>query len=145
MRYLLGLLFFMQLTSVFAQDPIAEKMASYRKINQTGTLFVHFDKNVYSNNEMVYFTGYLLKLDSSEASKHHVLSVALIRDADSTVVLHNKFLMKDGLAFGNIVLPDKILTGKLSFHYLYRSYDKRPPRAFVYAIYYNQNCPRPFF
>ncbi len=115
MRYFFCLLCCFQLTSVFAQDRIAEKMAWYGKSNSTGNLFVHFDKNIYSNNEIVYFSGYLLKLDSSAASRHHVLSVALIRDADSTVVLQNKFLMKDGLAFGNLVLPDKILTGNYHF------------------------------
>lgn len=48
--------------------------------NPLTTLFVHFDKTIYTNNETVWFTGYILNAGLAEISKHQVLSVALVRD-----------------------------------------------------------------
>lgn len=86
------------------------------KAKPTTNLFVHFDKNVYSNNETVYFTGYLLKAAANPIITHSVMAIALIRDADSTVVLEDKFVMQNGLSFGSVTLPDSILTG--NYHFL---------------------------
>lgn len=115
MRYLIAffLLIFYQIG--FGQDQTTKKMHAYAKAVQVPSLFVHFDKNVYANNEMAYFTGYLLKVDPTDINKHHVLSVALVRNADSTVILQDKFVMQNGLSYGNIAMPDKILTGEYHF------------------------------
>ena len=98
-------------TTAFAQDPLAEKMEWYKQSKASGSLFVHFDKNVYSNNETVWFTGYLLKSGNKDINKHKILSVSLIRDIDSSVVIQDRFLMQDGISFGNLLLPDSLLTG----------------------------------
>ncbi|TKC07967.1 hypothetical protein FA048_12440 [Pedobacter polaris] len=86
------------------------------KVKPTTNLFVHFDKNVYANNETVYFTGYLITPAANPIYKHTVMAVAFIRDADSTIVLEDKFIMQNGLSFGSITLPDSILTG--NYHFL---------------------------
>ncbi|RYG18013.1 MAG: hypothetical protein EOO07_09905, partial [Chitinophagaceae bacterium] len=64
---------------------------------------------------MVYFTGYLLKTDSLSTAKHSVLSIALIRDADSTVIMQDKFFMQNGLAYGNMILLNKVIPGNYHF------------------------------
>lgn len=97
--------------SLFAQETIAQKMEWLGKAKPTTNLFVHFDKNVYSNNETVYFTGYLIKGGANRASTHKIMAVALIRDADSTVVIEDKFVMQNGLSFGSITIPDSLFTG----------------------------------
>ncbi|WP_461791537.1 hypothetical protein [Pedobacter sp.] len=96
-----------------AQDPLSTLFKQYSTSKTDDALFVHYDKNVYSNNEIIYFTGYLL---ASHLNNHSVLSVALIRDADSVVVGHKKFMMSSGIAFGSLMIPDSILVG--SYHLL---------------------------
>jgi hypothetical protein len=67
-RKLIVCVFFLSLIScdLFAQqttvkaDTIADKLSLYGYKNQRPLLFIHFDKNVYTNNENVWFTGYFL-------------------------------------------------------------------------------------
>lgn len=100
--------------AVFAQNNIDQKMEWLAKAKPTTNLFVHFDKNVYTNNEFVYFTGYLLK--TLNANKHQVMSVCLVRDLDTAVIAQDKFAMDKGLSFGSLTIPDSILTG--NYHFL---------------------------
>ncbi|WP_316772822.1 hypothetical protein [Pedobacter frigiditerrae] len=117
MRFLLlFFLFGIKVTTGISQENFANKMDWLAKAKPTSNLFVHFDKNVYSNNETVYFTGYLIKEAKVPISYHSVMAVALIRNIDSTIVLEDKFLMENGFSFGNINIPDSILTG--SYHFL---------------------------
>jgi len=116
MRFLiLSLLLCFGLQTTFAQNSVEQKMAWYALAKPTSNLFVHFDKNVYSNNETSYFTGYLIKEAKTAAIKHKVLSVALIRDLDSTLLFEDKFLIENGLSFGSLTLPDSITTGNYRF------------------------------
>ncbi|TDQ08820.1 hypothetical protein [Pedobacter metabolipauper] len=79
------------------------------------SLFVHFDKTIYTNNEMVWFTGYLLRGEMKDLNKHSILSVALVRDIDSAVIKQDKYLMVNGLSLGSMVLPDSMITGNYHF------------------------------
>jgi hypothetical protein len=116
MRFLiLSLLLCFGLQTTFAQNSLEQKMAWYALAKPTSNLFVHFDKNVYSNNETSYFTGYLIKEAKTAVIKHTILSVALIRDIDSTLLFEDKFLMNNGLSFGSLTLPDSIPTGNYRF------------------------------
>lgn len=81
---------------VFAQDPLTERFLFYSKSTNTTNLFVHFDKNVYSSNETVWFTGYLIT--TSNISRHKLMSVSLIKNDDQKVVLEDRFLMQNGLS-----------------------------------------------
>ncbi len=110
------LLIFFQLQSSFAQEAISDKMKWLAMAKPTSNLFVHFDKNVYSNNETVWLTGYLIKEAKVEISKHHVMAITLIRDIDSNLIIEDRFLMDKGLSFGSITLPDSLLTG--NYHFL---------------------------
>ncbi|TCC98348.1 hypothetical protein [Pedobacter hiemivivus] len=121
MRYWLNLILGLLIFSghvAFAQqeqpllvDPLAKQLYLYKLANPSPRLFVHFDKNIYTNNETVWFTGYLLTEREANISKHNIMSVALIRNSDSLVVKHQKFLMATSLSFGSMVLPDSMLAG----------------------------------
>jgi len=93
-------------------DSLAKKIQYYSAKKQQGVLFAHFDKTIYTNNENVWFTAYLLNAD---ANKNDVLSAVLINDNDRSIVLKDKFVMAKGIAFGNIFLPDSLLTANYSF------------------------------
>jgi hypothetical protein len=111
MRYLFCLL--LCFTGYFAagQDSVATKMKWYAKAKPTSNLFVHYDKNVYSNNETIYFTAYLIDPSINPSGAHKTLAVDVISDIDSSIVATDRFIMDKGLSFGNINLPDSILTG----------------------------------
>ncbi|MFT3827309.1 MAG: hypothetical protein QM731_25500 [Chitinophagaceae bacterium] len=93
-------------------DAITRKMYYYSLQKPSATLFVHFDKTVYTNNETVWFTGYLLKGNNS--NEYDALSVALLNNSDSTIAAEEKFVMASGLAFGNMLLPDSLPPGNYS-------------------------------
>lgn len=92
-------------------DPLAEQFYLYKLSRSQATLFVHFDKTIYTNNETVWFTGYLLNERSAYQKKHNIMSVALVRNSDSLIVKQQKFLMASSLSFGSMILPDSMLAG----------------------------------
>jgi len=74
------------------------------------SLFVHYDKTVYTGNETIWFTAYLLKSEV-DILKHNLLSVALINEDNRRLALEERFVMKEGYAHGNMRLPDTIPPG----------------------------------
>lgn len=140
-----GLLFYLGLQPVFAQDPLAEKMKWYNSSKPTTNLFVHFDKNVYANNETIWFTGYLIKTALTNINKHEIMSVALVRDIDSAIIIQDKFLMQNGVSFGNLIVPDSLLTG--NYHLLAYTnivVKNRPEVMFTQAITIKTNIDLKF-
>lgn len=79
----------------------------------SATLFVHFDKNIYTNRETAWFTGYLVK--DGTKSTANVLSAALVRTIDRSVLAQGKFVMNGGLSQGSLYLPDSLPTGDYNF------------------------------
>jgi hypothetical protein len=77
---------------------------------RSSTLFVHFDKNIYSNSESVWFTAYITKTNT--INLHHTLAVALVRNDDRSVLAAGKYVMEKEMAFGNLFLPDSLPTGR---------------------------------
>lgn len=117
--------FFLYLTilashnSLHAQWPrqieLSRQIYLHNQANPSAALYLHFDKNIYTNRETVWFTSYLLKSDVKEIDLHHILSVALIRDADSSVIQESKYMIQSGLGFGSMLLPDSMLMGNYHF------------------------------
>ncbi|MGF7078472.1 hypothetical protein [Mucilaginibacter sp. UYCu711] len=99
-------------SEVFADD-LANKLNLYGEKMQAPVLFIHFDKNVYTNNENVWFTAYFLNLINQTAYK--TLCVALVRDNDHLLVINEKFIVSQGLSFGNTVIPDTTAAGHYRF------------------------------
>jgi len=146
MRLLLLCLFFsLGFKIAFAQDPTATQMNWYGQAKSSSNLFIHFDKNIYANNETVWFTAYLLKQSSISIDKHQVLAVSLVKDVDSSIVVQNKFLIQNGIAFGNLVIPDSLITG--DYHLMAHTdiiVNGKPDAFFLQPITIKTNI-EPFF
>jgi len=139
-RIALVIFFLLQCSSIaFAQadaapfaDSLLKKFDYYSAKKQQGVLFAHFDKNVYTNNENVWFTAYLL---NTNANKNDVLSLILINDNGHSILLKDKFVMDKGIAFGNLFLPDSVLSGNYSFILYTNSVIKgEPQNVFIQAV-----------
>lgn len=101
-------------TSILSDQALLEKLAIYSKANPTNLLFVHTDKTIYTNNETVWFSAYLIK-STTDLKGHAFLSVVLVREDNKIVYMHNKYFMADGLSFGSLSLPDSIPPGNYQF------------------------------
>ncbi len=99
-----------------SQLELSQKMGYYNLSNSSASLFIHFDKSIYTNNETVWFTGYLLNTRTQQLRSNEVLSLALIRDIDSAIIKQDKYLITGGISFGNMLLPDSLLAG--DYHFL---------------------------
>lgn len=140
---MLGILFFLCVLlyiPVHAQkileitDQLTQEMEWYGVKKKPSVLFVHFDKNIYTSNEHVWFTAYLIE-GKSNLGEHHTLVVSLIRNDDSSVLSDQKFVMEKGLSYGHLILPDSLATG----HYSLLAYtnllsDGRPVTSFLQPI-----------
>ena len=96
------------------EDSLITKINYYNIVKSASILFAHFDKTIYVNNENIWFTAYLLNYDK-KINNPTILSLLLINDHDKTPVVEEKFVMTDGIAFGNLVIPDTIPPGDYSF------------------------------
>jgi len=65
-------------------DSLIKQFEYYRIKKQASVLYVHFDKTIYTNNENVWFTAYLLK--DAGKRKSDVLSVILVKDNEGGAV-----------------------------------------------------------
>lgn len=91
-------------------DSIYQKAALYSISQSSTTLFVHFDKTVYTSNENIWFTGYLFKT-AQTAPLYQTLSVALVSDATREVHKEVQFVVNSGICFGDMRLPDSLPVG----------------------------------
>lgn len=90
-------------------DTILAKLELYSINKPASLLFVHYDKTIYTNNENIWFTAYLL--NDTNTISYHTVAVALIRSDDKRIVLEEKYKMSNGHGFGNLTLPDTIPPG----------------------------------
>lgn len=114
-------------------DSLDKRMLLYSKNNALPSLFLHFDKTVYTPNELAWFTGYLL--GNAESGQHRVLSVSLVSAGDKRVILEKQFLMSQGISYGELRVPDTLSNGR----YLFLAYTDRmkkgePDQVFTQAI-----------
>lgn len=95
-------------------DSVATNLNNYGLSSAQSSLFVHFDKNVYTNNDQVWFTAYLLKA-VTDLKAYHTLYLSLVNNRDSSVVYQGKFLMDKGFCYGALNLPDSLQSGDYRF------------------------------
>ncbi|MFD1256693.1 hypothetical protein ACFQ3S_07780 [Mucilaginibacter terrae] len=95
-------------------DSLQHQLNLYRQSNPSSLLFVHFDKTLYTNNDNVWFTAYLLNAEDKQ--EHHTLSVSLVNDVDRVIALEEKFVMVNGIGLGNLFIPDSISPGNYTFN-----------------------------
>ncbi|MBC7914895.1 MAG: hypothetical protein H7Y07_12325, partial [Pyrinomonadaceae bacterium] len=111
---------FSWIISVAQTNPLVDtafnkKLDIYTKSHPADLLFVHVDKTIYTNNESIWFSAYLIKTLAKYANAHTILSVALMREDNKQIVIQDKYVMQDGLSFGSIILPDTIAPGNYQF------------------------------
>ncbi|THU37060.1 hypothetical protein FAM09_19090 [Niastella caeni] len=113
MRYFLVSILFLCMENTIAQmDSIPLKMEYYASFKNTDLLFVHTDKHIYTNNEFIWFSAWLLRCGNDSLPLHRVLSLALV-PADTRIVrVQQKFVMTNGYSYGSIQLPDSIAPGE---------------------------------
>jgi len=90
---------------------IQQKIENFHKDQLRIPLFLHIDKTVYTENEPIWFSAYLLN-NGFDISKHEVLHVFLFRHDDRSVALSGKFKIEKGISAGDLILPDSIPAGK---------------------------------
>jgi hypothetical protein len=114
---------------------IENKITTYNKTIASDLLFLHFDKNIYTNSEEVWFTAYLLN-SSFSINNYTVLSAVLVADNDHKPCLERKFPMANGFSFGHLVIPDTIPPGNYHIMAYNNLLDKggRPLDVFSQAI-----------
>lgn len=95
-------------------DSLSAVIENYSNQNRSSVLFIHFDKNIYTNNDQVWFTGYILK-SLTNLNRYNTLYLSLVSNADSSVVLQQKFIIDNGYSFGTITLPDSLQSGNYKF------------------------------
>lgn len=116
-------------------DTILKHAGYYKAQKPDALMFVHLDKTVYVNNDVMWFTAYLLGINAHDVPKHQVLSVALVNNNDQKVAVQGRFVMAKGLAYGNVTIPDTIPPGHYSFvAYTNRMQNGKPQISFVQAI-----------
>jgi hypothetical protein len=94
-------------------DSLNKKFNYYNLSKPEAVLYAHFDKTIYTNNENVWFTAYLL--NSNKSQLNDVLSVMLVKDNDHSIAMSDKFVVTGGICPGNLFLPDTIAPGNYSF------------------------------
>lgn len=120
-------------TGGISEQTILEKMDLYAKAYPSNLLFVHTDKTIYANNETIWFSGYLIRVEASTLKDHTILSVSLMREDNKKTTLHNKYVMENGLSFGSLTLPDSILPGNYQFIASTNILDKQGQPLAVYT------------
>ncbi|RYG00605.1 MAG: hypothetical protein EOO07_35240, partial [Chitinophagaceae bacterium] len=114
-RFLLLFLILLPLLSAGQSGPslehVLERFAVRSSVEARGSLYLHTDKTLYTNNETLWFAGYLRTGAGVPLAAHHTLSVALQRLEGGGVVHSELYVMDSGLASGSVLLPDSIPGG----------------------------------
>ncbi|CAM4413784.1 hypothetical protein SAMN06265348_12025 [Pedobacter westerhofensis] len=89
---------------------LEQKFRQYTKANPSTSLFLHIDKGIYTNNESIWFSAYLLGYPT-EFKSHTLLNVLLFSNESRKIAIQHKLKIVDGLSAGSISLPDTIPPG----------------------------------
>jgi len=108
---LVNLLIINSLKAQAKLDSIVTKLEIYGRTFGHSTLFVQTDKTLYTNNETIWFTAYVVQSSSQLVQSHTLLNVSLINQNNKQIILNRNFAMQNSIGFGSIKLPDSIQTG----------------------------------
>ena len=112
MKFLPLSILFLFVNRAFCQEDIPAKMAVYASCKNSDQLFVHTDKHIYTNNEYIWFSGWLLNCGNDSMPLHRLLSLTLV-PADTRIPgIQQKFFMNNGYSYGSMQLPDSIAPGE---------------------------------
>ena len=97
MKHLLSCILFLSFGKVFSQsDSIPFKVAQYASVKNTDLLFVHTDKHIYTNNESIWFSAWLLRCGADSLPMHRFVALTLVPADTRIPAMHQKFVMTDG-------------------------------------------------
>ncbi len=101
-------------------DSVLKKLEAYKTVNPPEKIYVHTDKELYTNGETIWFKTYLVNgVDHLLSDKSKVVYVDLLDEKDS-IVAHRKLYSGTSGASGDILLDNELKQGT----YLLRSYTK---------------------
>jgi hypothetical protein len=107
-------------------------------------LYLHVDKSVYTSNENIWFSAYLLRSDRS-LNEYHTLHVLLSHRITHEVVGSGSFVMQQGLAAGNIFIADSFPAGDYNLIAYTNAVSKeRNPQVFQQEISIKYAGAEPF-
>ncbi len=113
MKYLLLCILFLSVEKAFAQtDSIPLKISAFASVKNTDLLFVHTDKHIYTNNEFIWFSAWLLHCGNDSLPLHRFLSLMLVPADTRIPAIHQKFAITDGYGYGSMQLPDTMAPGE---------------------------------
>ncbi len=92
-----------------------QKFNLYNLAKPSAALFLHTDKAIYTNNEKIWFSAYLLNT-YKPYKEHRILYIALINNTNHQVALTDKFVISDAKSINSLTLPDTILPGRYRLH-----------------------------
>lgn len=101
-------------------NSILDKLASYTALSPPDKVYLHTDKDFYSNGETIWFKTYVVDgVMHLESKKSKVVYVELLDTKDS-IIAQRKIYTAPDWAAGDIALPENIEEGT----YLLRAYTK---------------------
>lgn len=136
---ILLLLCLSQLTYAQTADTINHTLLqqfNFYSLKKANTLmFVHLDKTVYVNNDMIWFTAYLLNCTRADLDNHKILSAFLVKDNDQSIAVQGKFRIDQGIGSGSMTIPDTIPPGNYTFiAYTNKMVNGKPDAFFKQAL-----------
>ena len=112
MKYLFLCIVFMTVSNAYSQtDSLPEQMARYASSKNTDLLFVNTDKHIYTNNEFIWFSAWLLRHGQDSLPLHRFLSLVLVPADTRIPAVQQKFAMANGYSYGSLQLPDSVAPG----------------------------------
>lgn len=109
------LLAFPFLCSAQAEDSllarITHQLEMYASWHSSPGLYLHLDKSIYTHNEHIWFTGYLLDPQPDPAA-YHTLHVVLMDELTKKIVRQDRFIMDKGFGKGQLLLNDSLPAGE---------------------------------
>ncbi|RNL56122.1 hypothetical protein [Pedobacter jejuensis] len=131
---LLSIKSFSQSTQI-STSYIDSKINQYKLSNPSTPLYLHTDKNIYTNNESIWFSAYLVNADTT-FKNHDVLNLAIADENSNQVILSEKFQMLNAVSSGSLDLPDSIPPGNYNLIATTNIVDKdnKPTSQFITKI-----------
>ncbi|NDC76783.1 MAG: hypothetical protein EBZ67_02745 [Chitinophagia bacterium] len=90
---------------------IDSSLARYAQCFEQSRLYLHVDKTVYSANEIIWFSAYLLS-DESDTWPHRMLYAHLVRNGDDSLIRSAQYLMSNHRSHGDILIPNATPPGE---------------------------------
>jgi len=138
--FLLTLLFFS--TNLFSQqfNIVKNYYHSFFNKNFLEKIYIHTDNQVYYTNENIWFKAYIFDAHKNKLSSIEQTLVIELISPEKKIIFVKNYLIKKGVSWGNIFLPDSLNEG----YYQIRAYTNSMKNFsseffFVKNIFINSN------